>query len=235
MSGARTFDVICVGRAAVDLYGEQTGGRLEDMLTFAKYLGGSPANTAVGCARLGLRPAMLTRVGDEHNGRFVRETLAAEGVDVSHVATDPRRLTALVFLGLRDQDTFPLLFYRDNCADMAIAPEDFDAAFIAAAKALLLSGTHLSTQSTYDDLPYRDAFCARGGHPRCARHRLPPGAVGSHRARLGREAVCRVGPRERASADGCCRLRPHRRHRGGDPHRRRRDRHDRGAADIFAR
>jgi len=150
MSTVRAFDVICVGRAAVDLYGEQVGSRLEDMLTFAKYLGGSPANTAVGCARLGLRPAMLTRVGDEHNGRFVRETLAAEGVDVSHVTTDPRRLTALVFLALRDRDTFPLLFYRDHCADMAIAPEDFDAAFIAGAKALLLSGTHLSTQSTYD-------------------------------------------------------------------------------------
>ena len=150
MSGVRAFDVICVGRAAVDLYGEQTGGRLEDMLTFAKYLGGSPANTSVGCARLGLKAAMLTRVGDEHNGRFVRETLAAEGVDVSHVVTDPRRLTALVFLGIRDKDTFPLLFYRENCADMAISPADFDPAFIASAKALLLSGTHLSTQQTYD-------------------------------------------------------------------------------------
>ncbi len=149
-SKTRTFDVICVGRAAVDLYGEQTGGRLEDMLTFAKYLGGSPANTSVGCARLGLRAAMLTRVGDEHNGRFVRETLAAEGVDVGHVVTDPGRLTALVFLGIRDKDTFPLLFYRDNCADMAISPADFDAAFVASAKALLLSGTHLSTQQTYD-------------------------------------------------------------------------------------
>ena len=150
MSGARTFDVICVGRAAVDLYGEQTGGRLEDMLSFAKYLGGSPANTSVGCARLGLRAAMLTRVGDEHNGRFVRETLAAEGVDVGHVVTDPRRLTALVFLGIRDRDTFPLVFYRENCADMAISPADFDGAFIASAKALLVSGTHLSTQQTYD-------------------------------------------------------------------------------------
>ncbi len=150
MSGGRAFDVICVGRAAVDLYGEQTGGRLEDMLSFAKYLGGSPANTAVGCARLGLRPAMLTRVGDEHNGRFVRETLAAEGVDVSHVVTDPRRLTALVFLGIRDRDTFPLVFYRENCADMAISPGDFDRPFIASSKALLISGTHLSTQHTYD-------------------------------------------------------------------------------------
>jgi len=146
----RPLDLICVGRAAVDLYGEQIGGRLEDMQSFSKYLGGSPANTAVGVARLGLKPAMLTRVGDEHNGRFVRETLAAEGVDVSHVATDPKRLTALVFLGIQDKDTFPLVFYRDNCADMAISPEDFDAGFIASAKALLISGTHLSQPLTYE-------------------------------------------------------------------------------------
>jgi len=138
---SRPLDVICMGRAAVDLYGEQTGGRLEDMLTFTKYMGGSPANTAVGMARLGLKPAMLTRVGDEHNGRFVRETLQAEGVDVSHVSTDPKRLTALVFLGIQDRDTFPLIFYRDNCADMAISEDDFDASFVASSKALLLSGT----------------------------------------------------------------------------------------------
>lgn len=145
----RPFDLICMGRAAVDLYGEQIGGRLEDMLTFTKYLGGSPANTAVGAARLGLKPAMLTRVGDEHHGRFVRETLKAEGVDVSHVGTDPKRLTALVFLGIQDRDTFPLIFYRDNCADMAISQDDFDAGFIASATALLISGTHLSQPAPY--------------------------------------------------------------------------------------
>jgi len=145
----RRFDVICMGRAAVDLYGEQIGGRLEDMLTFTKYMGGSPANTAVGVARLGLKPAMLTRVGDEHHGRFVREALEAEGVDVSRVSTDPKRLTALVFLGIQDRDTFPLIFYRDNCADMAISEDDFDAAFIASSTALLLSGTHLSQPATY--------------------------------------------------------------------------------------
>jgi 5-dehydro-2-deoxygluconokinase len=150
MSDARSFDVICVGRAAVDLYGEQIGGRLEDMLSFAKYLGGSPANTAIGAARLGLKPAMLTRVGDEHNGRFVRETLAAEGVDVSHVVTDPTRLTALAILGIRDRETFPLLFYRERCADMGICADDFDAAFIGSARALCISGTHLSQRSTND-------------------------------------------------------------------------------------
>ena len=83
-AAGRRLDLITIGRAAVDLYGEQIGGRLEDMATFAKYLGGCPANIAVGAARLGLRCAMITRVGDEHMGRFVREALAAEGVDVSH-------------------------------------------------------------------------------------------------------------------------------------------------------
>jgi len=144
----RPLDLICMGRAAVDLYGEQVGARLEDVASFAKYLGGCPANIAVGAARLGLKVAMLTRVGDEHNGRFVRETLAAEGVDVSHVATDARRLTALVFLAIRDRDTFPLVFYRHDCADMAIAAEDFDPAFIGSAQALLVSGTHFSQPQT---------------------------------------------------------------------------------------
>ena len=135
----KALDLICMGRAAVDLYGEQVGARLEDQTSFAKYLGGSPANTGVAASRLGLKVAMLTRVGDEHNGRFVRETLAAEGVDVSHVRTDPQRLTALVFLSITDRATFPLIFYRHDCADMAIAPEDFDERFIGSSSALLVS------------------------------------------------------------------------------------------------
>ena len=103
----RPLDFIGLGRAAVDLYGEQVGGRLEDMASFAKYIGGSPTNTAIGGSRLGLRTAVIARVGDEHMGRFVRETLAAEGVDVSHVKTDPARLTALVILGIRDRGHLP--------------------------------------------------------------------------------------------------------------------------------
>lgn len=140
----RKFDLIAMGRAAVDFYGEQIGSRLEDMTSFAKYLGGSAANTAVGAARLGLKVAMLTRVGDEHMGRFLRDTFVAEGVDVSHVKTDPKRLTGLVVLGIRDQATFPLIFFRENCADMGIEPSDFDADFIGSSKALLVNGTHFS-------------------------------------------------------------------------------------------
>ena len=145
----RSFDIICMGRAAVDFYGDQIGSRLEDMTGFSKYLGGSAANTAFGCSILGLRAAMLTRVGDEHMGRFVREELARAGVDVSHVVTDPSRLTGLVVLGIKDQETFPLIFFRTDCADMAVSVEDFDERFIASSKAFLVNGTHCSTEHTY--------------------------------------------------------------------------------------
>jgi 5-dehydro-2-deoxygluconokinase len=140
----KTLDVICLGRAAVDLYGQQVGGRLEDMQSFAKYVGGSSANVAVGLARLGRRSSMLTRVGDEHMGRFVREDLARTGVDVSHVRTDPKRLTAFVILGIAGEGSYPHVFFRENCADINLEPADFDAGYIGSSRALAITGTHLS-------------------------------------------------------------------------------------------
>jgi 5-dehydro-2-deoxygluconokinase len=145
----RKFDLICLGRLAVDLYAQQPGARLEDASSLAKYLGGSSANTAFGAARLGLRTAMLSRVGDDHMGRFLLETLAREGCDVGNVGIDPQRLTALVLLGIKDRDTFPLIFYRENCADMAISTADIDEAFIASSRALAITGTHFSTPGVH--------------------------------------------------------------------------------------
>ena len=177
-----TLDVICIGRSSVDLYGGQVGGRLEDMSGFAKYIGGSPTNISIGCARLGLKSALITRVGDEHMGRFIREQLIREGVDTSHVATDPDRLSALVILGIRDSAQFPLIFYRENCADMAIEEADIDPDFIASAKAVLVTGTHFSTERVAGasfaamrlaraagrkvafDIDYRPNLWALGGH-----------------------------------------------------------------------
>ncbi len=144
----KTLDVITIGRSSVDLYGTQVGGRLEDMGSFQKYIGGSPTNMAAGMARLGLKSALITRVGDEHMGRFIREELLREGVDVRGVATDPERLTALVILGIRDDKQFPLIFYRENCADMALDQGDIDAAFIAESRAVVATGTHLSHPRT---------------------------------------------------------------------------------------
>ena len=144
----KTLDVITIGRSSVDLYGAQIGGRLEDMASFNKYIGGSPTNIAAGTARLGLKSALITRVGDEHMGRFITEELRKEGVDTRGVVTDPERLTALVLLGIRDQEQFPLIFYRDNCADMALCEEDIDEGFITQARAVVATGTHLSHPRT---------------------------------------------------------------------------------------
>ncbi len=144
----KALDVITIGRAGVDLYGAQIGGRLEDMGSFEKYIGGSPTNIACGTARLGLKSGLITRVGDEHMGRFIREQLVREGVDVAGVRTDPDRLTALVILGIRDQDRFPLIFYREDCADMALCEGDIDEDYIASARAVVPTGTHLSHPRT---------------------------------------------------------------------------------------
>ena len=147
---AKTLDLICMGRVAVDLYGQQIGARLEDEATFAKYLGGSSGNVAYGAARMGLKSSMLARVGNEHMGRFLREELDRVGVDISNLITDPERLTALVILGLKDEDTFPLIFYRDNCADMAITPDDVKEDYIASSKALAITYFTIDKQNCCD-------------------------------------------------------------------------------------
>ncbi|WP_410686999.1 bifunctional 5-dehydro-2-deoxygluconokinase/5-dehydro-2-deoxyphosphogluconate aldolase [Avibacterium paragallinarum] len=162
----KTLDLICLGRVAVDLYAQQIGCRLEDVTSFAKYLGGSSGNVAYGTAVQGVKSSMLARVGDEHMGRFLREELQRVGVDTSHLITDKDRLTALVILGIKDQDTFPLIFYRDNCADMAITAEDFDEEYIASAKALAITGTHLSHPKTRQAVLTALEYAGRNGTKR---------------------------------------------------------------------
>ncbi len=142
------LDVITIGRSSVDLYGQQIGGRLEDMASFAKSVGGCPTNIAIGTARLGLKSALITRVGNEAMGRFIIEQLAREGVATQGVKTDKARLTALVILGVRDDKSFPLIFYRENCADMALDEGDIDEIFIASAGAVVVTGTHFSRANT---------------------------------------------------------------------------------------
>ncbi|MCU9998380.1 5-dehydro-2-deoxygluconokinase [[Pasteurella] aerogenes] len=166
MKTEKTLDLICLGRVAVDLYAQQIGSRLEDVSSFAKYLGGSSGNVAYGTAVQGVKSSMLARVGDEHMGRFLREELQRVGVDTSHLITDKERLTALVILGIKDQDTFPLIFYRENCADMAISAEDFDESYIASAKALAITGTHLSHPKTRQAVLTALEYAGRNGTKR---------------------------------------------------------------------
>jgi 5-dehydro-2-deoxygluconokinase len=145
----RPMDIICMGRVAIDLYSEQIGSSLEDSITFRKYLGGCAGNIAVGCARLGLRSAMFSCVGADAMGLFLKQELTREGVDISLVSEDKRHLTGLVLLGVNPPDRFPLIFYRENCADMQLKPEHVNKEFFASAKSLLMTGTGLSTDSMY--------------------------------------------------------------------------------------
>jgi 5-dehydro-2-deoxygluconokinase len=120
-------DVVAMGRSGVDLYPLQVGVGLEDVATFGKFLGGSAANVAVAAARLGHSPALVTGVGDDPFGRFVRRALRELGVDDSHVVVDPGHLTPVTFCEMFPPDDFPLYFYRRPTApDLQVRPEDLD-------------------------------------------------------------------------------------------------------------
>jgi len=138
------LDVITIGRASVDLYGQQIGTRLEDIGSFAKSVGGCPTNIAVGTARLGLKSALITRVGNEQMGRFIREQLIREGVETRGIVTDPDRLTALVLLSVEAEGVSPMIFYRTDCADMALDESDIDEDLVRSTRAIVVTGTHFS-------------------------------------------------------------------------------------------
>jgi 5-dehydro-2-deoxygluconokinase len=141
------LDVITIGRSSVDLYGQQIGGRLEDIGSFTKAVGGCPANISIGTARLGLKSALISRVGAEQMGGFIREQLSREGVATTGLRTDDKRLTALVLLAVEAEGVSPMIFYRTDCADMALDETDIDEAFIASAGAIVVTGTHFSTEN----------------------------------------------------------------------------------------
>ena len=136
--------MICIGRSSVDLYGQQIGSRLEDVGSFAKSVGGCPANIAIGTARLGLKSALITRVGAEQMGGFIREQLVREGVAVDGVHVDKERLTALVLLAVESEGVSPMIFNRSDCADMALDESDIDEDLIARSRAIVVTGTHFS-------------------------------------------------------------------------------------------
>lgn len=211
---APTLDVVTIGRSSVDLYGAQVGSRLEDMASFSKAVGGCPTNIAIGTARLGLKSAVITRVGDEHMGRYIREQLGREGVDVTGVHTDPQRLTSLVLLGIRDSKTFPLIFYRDNCADSALDPSDIDEALIASAAAIVVTGTHFARENTNAaqklamrhamahgrriifDVDYRPNLWGLAGHDAGEERYISSGAVTGHLAPILPDCDVIVGTEE---------------------------------------
>jgi 5-dehydro-2-deoxygluconokinase len=141
------LEVITMGRVSVDLYPEQIGVPLAEVQTFAKSLGGSATNVAVAAARLGHRAAVVTKVGDDGFGPYVRAALEEFGVDSRWVGTDSHLRTPLAFCEIFPPDDFPLLFYREPKApDMTIEVEDLDLEAISAVPLFWVTGTGLSEE-----------------------------------------------------------------------------------------
>ena len=138
------LEIITMGRVGVDLYPEQTGVTLAAVRSFAKSLGGSPTNVAVAAARLGHRSAVITKVGVDGFGPYVRQALREFGVSDRFVGSHPSLRTPIVFCEIHPPDNFPLLFYREPTApDMTIAPDELDLQQIAAAPLFWTTGTGL--------------------------------------------------------------------------------------------
>lgn len=147
MTAADSIDLVCAGRLCVDLYAEQHGAPLDEVDSFRRYLGGSAGNICFGAARLGLKTAMLSRVGDDQNGQFVRRALNDVGVNTSMLRSDPQRLTPLVFLAVQPLHDFPRLFHYTDSADMATAPDDIDPEIVAGCAAILITGSFLANET----------------------------------------------------------------------------------------
>ncbi len=145
----RAYDVLAMGRSCIDLYAHEMGVPITAVKSFDAYVGGCPTNVSVGTRRLGLRSALLSAVGADQVGEFVLDFLRREGVETAFVPCKPDRRTSAVILTIQPPDRFPLTYYRDNCADIALTVDDVVAAPVAGSRVLFLSGTGLSREPSH--------------------------------------------------------------------------------------
>ena len=142
---SRPLDAIPLGRAAIDFNPVDVPNPLQDCHTFKKYLGGSPANIAVGLARLGKKVGFIGKVSADQFGQFIRDYFTRDGIDISHISDAPKGCSlGLTFTELRETLETSLLMYRTLAADLQLDVADVDAAYIASARLLLISGTSLA-------------------------------------------------------------------------------------------
>ncbi len=142
----KTYDILLMGRSSIDLYANDVGAPFVDIESFAAYVGGCPTNISTGTRRLGLKSALLTGIGEDPVGDFLLNFLNKEGVETKYIVRKPGHRTSAVVLGIEPPEKFPLVFYRDNCADIELTIDDVLAAPVTDSRALLISGTGLSKE-----------------------------------------------------------------------------------------
>jgi 5-dehydro-2-deoxygluconokinase len=143
---AKTYDVVAMGRSSIDLYSNDIGAPFPEIKSFAAYVGGCPTNISVGTRRLGLKPAVLTALGPDPVGDFILKFLNDEGVETRFVPRKPGKRTSAVILGIEPPDQFPLVYYREGCADIELTIDDALSAPLADCRVLVISGTGLSRE-----------------------------------------------------------------------------------------
>lgn len=144
------YDLITVGRVSMDLFALDIGAEFQDITGFETGVGGSPINIAIGASRLGLKAIAFTAVGADPVGQFVRRFMQNEGVNTDFVGIKPERRTGMAVVGVQPPDRFPLLFYRENPADIHITIEEAKKLPLDETRALSLSGTALSRGGAHD-------------------------------------------------------------------------------------
>ncbi|MCF6333442.1 MAG: 5-dehydro-2-deoxygluconokinase [Draconibacterium sp.] len=148
MSNNKIYDVTTYGRSSIDLYSQEVGSRFEDIPGFHAFVGGSPLNIAVGCSRLGLKASLLTGVGKDKVGDFLLNFLEKEKVITENIPVIEGARSSAVLLGIEPPDRFPLVYYRDNCADSQITIDHVLKAGIEKSRLLEVSGTALNIEPT---------------------------------------------------------------------------------------
>jgi 5-dehydro-2-deoxygluconokinase len=138
------FELITMGRSSIDLYSNDVGKPFTEISSFAAYVGGSPTNIAVGAQRLGVKTALLTAVGEDPVGDFILNFLKNEGVETKYVRVKPAARSSAVILGIEPPDRFPLVFYRDNAADLQLTIDDVLATPVRDCRIFEFAGTNLS-------------------------------------------------------------------------------------------
>lgn len=143
--GNKKMDIIAIGRACIDLNAVEYNRPMEETMTFQKYVGGSPANIAIGTSNLGLNVGFIGKVSDDQHGRFITTYMAGKGVDTSKMVSDQEgRKSGLAFTEIKSPSECSILMYRDNVADLYLTPQEVDEKYIREAEVLLVSGTALA-------------------------------------------------------------------------------------------